>query len=263
MERLFGDYEELAFMAPLKDGSLPHNIQVTELYFKAGSMKNHAVAQQNYISSNYTHIVRDMEGFGVNVMVQMVASRDTDEGLSLSLSSNTDLILEMIRKVDEHKEPFMLLAQVHADMPFMELDAEISPEVFDLVVNNRDYDKTLFAVPNAAIPLQDYATAMHASSLIVDGGTLQIGIGSLGDAVAHACILRHRNNQDYRAVLDALTHQPTSLANDEGGFDEGLYVSTEMFVNGMVHLIEHDIVKRKVYDNLLLQQGINAGEIGH
>ena len=263
MERLFGDYEELAFLAPFKDGSLPHNIQVTELYFKAGSMKNNAVAQQNYISSNYTHIVRDMKGFGVNVMVQMVASRDTEEGLSLSLSSNTDLILEMIRKADDHKEPFMLLAQVHADMPFMELDAEISPEVFDLVVNNRDYDKTLFAVPNAAIPLQDYATAMHASSLIFDGGTLQIGIGSLGDAVAHACILRHRNNQDYRAVLDALTHQPTPLANDQGGFDEGLYVSTEMFVNGMVHLIEHDIVKRKVYDNLLLQQGINAGEIGH
>lgn len=263
MERLFGDYEELAFMAPFKDGSLPDNIQVTELYFKAGSMKNHPVAQQNYISSNYTHIVRDMEAVGVNVMVQMVAARESDEGLSLSLSSNTDLTLEMIRKGDEHKEPFMLLAQVHADMPFMELDAEVSPEVFDLVVNNRDYDKTLFAVPNAAVPLQDYATALHASSLIVDGGTLQIGIGSLGDAVAHACIVRHRNNQDYRAVLDELTHQKTSLASDDGTFDEGLYVSTEMFVNGMVHLIEHDIVKRKVYDNLLLQQGINAGEMDH
>jgi acyl-CoA hydrolase len=263
MERLFGDYEELAFLAPFKDGSLPQNIQVTELYFKAGSMKNHAVAQQNYISSNYTHIVRDMAGVGVNVMVQMVAARDTDQGLSLSLSSNTDLTLEMMEKVGEHDEPFMLLAQVHADMPFMELDAEVSPQAFDLVVDNRDYDKTLFAVPNAAVPLQDYATALHASSLIVDGGTLQIGIGSLGDAVAHACILRHRNNQDYRAVLDELTHQQTSLASDEGTFEQGLYVSTEMFVNGMVHLIEHDIVKRKVYDNLLLQQGINAGDIGH
>jgi acyl-CoA hydrolase len=263
MERLFGDYEELAFLAPFKDGSLPQNIQVTELYFKAGSMKNHAVAQQNYISSNYTHIVRDMAGVGVNVMVQMVAARDTDQGLSLSLSSNTDLTLEMMEKVSEHDEPFMLLAQVHADMPFMELDAEVSPQAFDLVVDNRDYDKTLFAVPNAAVPLQDYATGLHASSLIADGGTLQIGIGSLGDAVAHACILRHRNNQDYRAVLDELTHQQTSLASDDGAFDQGLYVSTEMFVNGMVHLIEHDIVKRKVYDNLLLQQGINEGEIGH
>ena len=34
-----------------------------------------------------------------------------------------------------------------------------------------------------------------------------------------------------------------------------------MFVNGMMHLIEQGIVKRQVYDNLLLQQGINDGKI--
>jgi acyl-CoA hydrolase len=261
MQRLFGDYEELAFLAPYRNDSLPHNIRVTELYFKAGSMKNHAVAQQNYISSNYTHIVRDMAGQGVNVMVQMVAARDTASGLSLSLSSNPDLTLELMDRMRELDRPFMLLAQVHDDMPFMELDAEVSPAAFDLIVRNPQYNRTLFAVPNAAVPLQDYATALHASSLIADGGTLQIGIGSLGDAVAHACIVRHRHNGDYQAMLRQLTHQATSLASDEGPFAEGLYVSTEMFVNGMMHLIEQGIVRRKVYDNLLLQQGINAGTI--
>jgi len=50
MERLFGDYEELAFMAPFKRGELPDNIKVSELYFKAGAMKTHAEAQQR--SSN-------------------------------------------------------------------------------------------------------------------------------------------------------------------------------------------------------------------
>ena len=39
MDRLFGDYEELAFLAPYRAGKLPHNIRVTEVYFKAGSMK--------------------------------------------------------------------------------------------------------------------------------------------------------------------------------------------------------------------------------
>jgi hypothetical protein len=34
-----------------------------------------------------------------------------------------------------------------------------------------------------------------------------------------------------------------------------------MFVNGMMHLIEQGIVKRKVYDHLALQRGLNAGEI--
>lgn len=261
MQRLFGNYEELAFIAPYRDDSLPANIQVTELYFKAGSMKNNSLAQQNYISSNYTHIVRDMDALGVNVMVQMVAARETTGGLSLSLSSNPDLTLEMMDMEREPDRPFMLLAQIHDDMPFMELDAEVSPDAFDLIVRNPQYNKTLFAVPNAAVPLQDYATALHASSLIADGGTLQIGIGSLGDAVAHACILRHRHNGEYRSILSQLTHQVTALAEDDGPFKEGLYVSTEMFVNGMMHLIENGIVKRKVYDNLLLQRGINEGEI--
>jgi acyl-CoA hydrolase len=261
MERLFGDYEELAFMQPQRDGSLPANIQLTELYFKAGSMKNLPSAQQNYISSNYTHIARDMYAFGVNVMVQQVAARETAEGLELSLSSNTDITLEIIDKAEENERPFVMLAQVHDDMPFMELDALVSPEAFDYVVRNPQYNRTLFAVPNSAVPIQDYATALHASTLVADGGTLQIGIGALGDAVAHACIVRQQHNAEYRQMTAGLTHQETALAEDAGLFEQGLYVSTEMFVNGMIHLIERGIVKRKVYDQLALQLGINSGAI--
>lgn len=261
MERLFGDYEELAFMQAVHGDGLPANIELSELYFKAGSMKKNSVAQQNYISSNYTHITRDMLGAGVNVMVQMVAARDTEQGLSLSLSSNPDISLEMAERVRELDRPVVFAAQVHADMPFMEHDAEISPEHFDWVVRNEEYDKTLFAVPNAAVPMKDYAAALHASTLIRDGGTLQIGIGSLGDAVAHACIIRQRENSTYRALVDELTHQHTELADEQGGFDQGLYVSTEMFVNGMMHLIEQGVVKKRVFDDLKIQEGLNSGEI--
>jgi len=261
MQRLFGDYEELAFLVPYRQNTLPDNIRVTEVYFKAGSMKNNPLAQQNYVSSNYTHIMRDVLAMGVNVMVQLVAARETESGLSLSLSCNPDLALELVDRPRDPERPLMLLAQVHDDLPFMELDAEVAPEAFDLIVRNPRYNKTLFAVPNAAVPLQDYATALHASSLIVDGGTLQVGIGALGDAVAHACLLRHSSNSQYCAMLQQLTRQANPLAGDLGPFNEGLYVSTEMFVNGMLRLIEQGIVKRKVYDNLLLQQGINAGQI--
>ena len=59
-ERLFGDYEELDFLKPMRAGTLPPNVQLTELYFKAGSMKQIGTAQRNYISSNYTHIARDV-----------------------------------------------------------------------------------------------------------------------------------------------------------------------------------------------------------
>lgn len=261
VERLFGDYEPLAYLEPLNAGVLPANIKVSEMYFRAGAMKNVAAAQQNYISSNYTHIARDMVGLGVNVLAQLVAARDTPQGTALSLSCNSDVSLELIEQLRERSMNFVTLAQVHPELPFMGHDAEVPTDAFDLIVRNPAYDKTLFAVPNNPVPLRDYATALYASSLVVDGGTLQIGIGSLGDAIAHVCILRQHQYKQYRAMLDAVSSDETRLASHTDTFDKGLYVCTEMFVNGMLHLIEEGVVKRRVYDNLVLQEGLNAGEI--
>ena len=263
MERLFGDYEELAFIKPVRSDTLPANIQVSELYFKAGSMKNVPSAQRNYISSNYTHIARDMFDAGANVLVQLVAARETPDGLSVSLSCNPDTGTELMEMYAGSGKTCISIGQVHSDLPFMEHDAEIGVDAFDLLVRNSAYDKTLFAVPNMAVPIQDYATGLHASTLVADGGTLQIGIGALGDAVAYSCILRQQHNSDYRAAVAALTHQQVAVACHGEPFDQGLYVSTEMFVNGMMHLIEQGVVKRKVYDNLALQLGLNSGAIGH
>ena len=260
-ERLFGDYEELAFYAPYRTGALPANVKVTELYFRAGSMVNRSGPQQNYISSNYTHIVRDMALHGVNVLVQLVAARETPNGLSLSLSCNTDLTLEILDRRRDHEHPFLCLAQVHDDLPFMELDAEVPPESFDFIVRNHAYNRSLFAVPNPAVPPRDYAMAVHASSLVADGGTLQVGIGSLGDALARACILRHHHSPRYQALLGQLSPPEPGIATENAPFREGLYISTEMFVNGMMHLIDEGIVRRRVYDNLVLQRGINEGRI--
>lgn len=262
IERMFGDYEGLAHLPDLRAGRLPPNVRVSELYFKAGSMKNVAGAQQAYISSNYTHIARDLCARGVNVLCQMLAYREDDRGLRLSLSCNPDTAGDLIEMLElERPGSYVALGQLHPDLPFMEHDAEIEPDSFTALLLNESCNRRLFAVPNAAVPQTDYATALHASSLVKDGGTLQIGIGSLGDAVAHALILRNRNNSDYRQLLTELAPTADVSLQHLGHFDDGLYVSTEMFVNGMQHLIEQDIVKRRVYDNLALQQGLNSGEI--
>jgi acyl-CoA hydrolase len=262
LERLFGDYEELDYVVPLKKGQLPANIRVSEYYFKAGSHKGHPLAQQGYVSSNYTHILRDMCAAGMNVLAQMVAARGEGADMTLSMSCNTDLTLELIERVERGELDVQFLGQVHDDLPYMEGEAEVPVAHFQGVVANPQYNKRLFAVPNAAVPLQDYATGLHASSLIVDGGTLQIGIGSLGDAVAQACVLRHENNAQYHEILQAITHQQCAAAEADGPFESGLYVSTEMFVNGMMHLIEKGIVARRVYDHLGLQTALNDGRIG-
>ncbi|MFK7975843.1 MAG: acetyl-CoA hydrolase/transferase C-terminal domain-containing protein [Halioglobus sp.] len=260
-ERLFGNYEELDYVKPQKKGALPDNIRVTEYYVRAGSHKGKPAAQQSYVSSNYTHILRDMCDAGVNVLAQMVAGSERNGELSLSLSCNTDLTLELFERVDSGQLNAYLTAQIHDDLPFMGGEAEVPAARFDAVVSNPKYNNTLFAVPNAAVPLQDYATGLHASSLIVDGGTLQIGIGSLGDAVAHACVLRHEKNTAYRDILKDITHQHTKAVAPDDPFNQGLYVSTEMFVNGMMHLIERGIIKRRVYDHVELQRGLNSGKL--
>jgi acyl-CoA hydrolase len=261
-ERLFGDYEELDYMAPLRRGALPPNIRASELYFKAGAMKGVASAQQGYISSNYTHIARDMCAAGVNVLCQMIAFRDDADGLRLSLSSNPDTATDLLEMLErERPGSYVALGQLHPEMPFMEHDAEVRPALFDALLRSEACNRRLFAVPNAAVPESDYAAALHASSLVPDGGTLQIGIGALGDAIAHALIVRHRDNDAYASLLARMAVDIADPLRHAEPFDRGLYVSTEMFVNGMLHLIEEGVVKRRVYDDLALQEGLNSGAV--
>lgn len=261
MERLFGDYEGLDYLSDLRAGRLPPNVEVSEFYVKAGSMKHVASAQQNYISSNYTHIARDICAAGVNVLCQLLAFRDTDDGMELSLSCNPDTAADVLDMLEESRPgAYVTLGQLHPDLPFMGNDALVEPGRFTALLRNPAWDRRLFAVPNAAVPLTDYATALHASTLVVDGGTLQIGIGALGDAVAQALILRHQQNDRYREMLEALHASPVGA--EASAFSTGLYVSTEMFVNGMLRLMQAGVVRRKVYDNLPIQQGLNSGAIG-
>src|SRR5918994_5688767 len=94
-ERLFGGYPELAYVDPLRRGDLPSNIRVSEFYFQAGSFLESPLAQQQYVSSNYTHVVRDLLDAGINVLAQLVAKTVEDGVPLLSLSCNPDLTLDL------------------------------------------------------------------------------------------------------------------------------------------------------------------------
>jgi acyl-CoA hydrolase len=118
----------------------------------------------------------------------------------------------------------------------------------------------VFAPPNNKVSPADYAIGLHASSLVADGGTLQIGIGSLGDAIAQALIVRDRHVAEYHRILEALC--PDGLQGRElGRFERGLYGCSEMFVNGFLKLIEAGIIRREVFNDTVLQQLLNCGAI--
>ena len=70
--RVFGDYPDLAYVKDLRGGGLPPNIEVCEFFMKTGDYLGNLSAQQNYISTNYTFVARDMAVQGMNVIAQAV-----------------------------------------------------------------------------------------------------------------------------------------------------------------------------------------------
>jgi acyl-CoA hydrolase len=258
VERVFGDYPDLEYVKDSRGGGLPPNIEVHEVFMKTGDYLGNSAAQQDHISSNYTHIARDMAVQGMNVIAQAVAARDDTDGLHLSLSSNPDVIFEGVEKFKAMGLPLMVIGVINRKMPFMPNTAEVRPDFFDVVVTDPAATHTLFGPPNNAVSSADYAIGLHASSLVADGGTLQIGIGSLGDSIAQALIVRDRHGDEYRRILDSLC--PDGLAGRElGRFDQGLYGCSEMFVNGFLKLIEAGIIRREVFGDAALQQVLNEG----
>ncbi|MCM2462846.1 acetyl-CoA hydrolase/transferase family protein [Pseudomonas sp. CG7] len=266
IERVFGDYPELDFLADLQRDSLPANIRVQQFFMQPGSLLHSTSAQQDYVSSNYSHAARDINAAGLNLVAQLVAS-DPEHPDRLSLSCNPDITLDllpMIAKRREAGETILMVGQVHSDLPYMPGDAEVGIDAFDLLIDEKD-SHTLFSTPNMPVGFQDHLIGLHASTLVRDGGTLQIGIGSMGDALTAALLARQADNAGYQALLaDLNLSQWAQLIEHEGGvepFAKGLYGCSEMFVNGLLALAEAGIIRRKVYPDEATQERANAGTL--
>ncbi len=67
---------------------------------------------------------------------------------------------------------------------------------------------TLFSTPNMPVGFQDHFIGLHASTLVRDGGTLQIGIGSMGDALTAALLARQADNAAYQPAADGSGSEP-------------------------------------------------------
>src|SRR5690242_15450490 len=67
IDRLFGDYPDLAYAEAQRQGRLPPNIRVVEFFFLAGRWLHVPSAQQNYVSANYTHAASYLLAAGLNV----------------------------------------------------------------------------------------------------------------------------------------------------------------------------------------------------
>jgi acyl-CoA hydrolase len=250
-ERVFGGYPPLAYAEAIRAGTLPPNVIVDEFFLQAGVWLNSPYAQQHYISANYTHALAAVLDRGVNVVAQLVAHRND----AFSLSCNPDLTLDLLALRRDGKANFVFAGETNSELPFMGGDAAVAAGEFDLMLQNPALDFPLFAPPREPIALADYAAGLHAATLVPDGGTLQIGIGSLGDAVAQALVLRHKQNADFRHILQKLS---PAIPRELGPFAAGLYACTEMLVEGLLDLHRAGILKREV-DGAVLHAGFFVG----
>jgi hypothetical protein len=246
IDRLFGGYPDLAYTQPLREGRLPPNIRVIEFFFLAGQWLHVAAAQQNYISANYTHAASYLLSAGLNVITQLVAKRVVDGVPRYSLSCNTDTTLEVLKARHEGRALFKLVAQVNSELPFMPGAGDLPPDEFSAVLDGPETDFPLFAPPSEPISDTKYAIGLHAAGLVRDGGTLQIGIGQIGDALAQGLVIRHRDNARFCEFMKRLSPASPLPLLETSAFETGLYGLSEMVTEAFLALIEAGILKREV-----------------
>ncbi|HMM92890.1 acetyl-CoA hydrolase/transferase C-terminal domain-containing protein, partial [Bradyrhizobium sp.] len=244
IDRLFGGYPDLAYANALHAGELPPNIEVIEFFFLAGKWLRVPYAQQHYISANYTHAASYLLTRGLNVVTQLVAKRVVDGRTRYSLSCNTDTTLDILRARNEGRASFRLIGQVNSELPFMPGAGDLAADEFSAVLDSPATDFPLFAPPAEPVSDTKYAIGLHAASLVPDGGTLQIGIGQVGDALAQGLIVRHRNGAQFHALMKRLA--PANEPAQTGPFAKGLYGVSEMLIEAFLGLIDAGILRREV-----------------
>src|ERR1700688_4108337 len=219
IDRLFGGYPDLAYADALHAGALPPNVQVIEFFFLAGSWLHVPFAQQHYISANYTHAASYLLARGLNVVAQLVAKREVDGVARYSLSSNTDTTLDILRARAQGAASFKLIGQVNCALTLMPGAGDLPAEQFSAVLDSPATDFPLFAPPSEPITDTKYAIGLHAAGLVRDGGTLQIGIGQVGDALAQGLIVRHRDNAQFHEIMKRLAPDAPVGAENNGPFE--------------------------------------------
>ncbi len=265
LQRLFPTYPEPAYVAALRRNELPANIGVNEFFLQAGAWLTNKRVQRDYTSLNYAHVAAHLERIGINVFAQLLAPGIGRDENRVSLSSNTDITLDMAPYVDACRRtgrPIAVAGELNSNLPFMPGAASIARDHYDVLLEPEGPAYDLFAPPKEIVSLADYAMALHAATMIKDGGTLQIGIGSFSDALTHALVLRHTNNHAFRALIEKLG-EPLPPDAELEPFSRGLYGCTEMLVDGYLTLRRAGILSRRVPTpeggNALLHAGFFVG----
>lgn len=268
-ERIFAGVPDFDYMKDFRKGTLPPNVQLYEFYCKPGSNLKNTHYQMNHLSNHYTHVPRCARTMKCNVGTMLVASIEVDGKRMYSAACNPDITLETHAFMMEDRangRKNVVIAEANTNMPFMYGDAVMSPEDFDIVLHGEEFNYNLFAPPKDPVAPVDHMIGLNVSPLIKDGGTIQVGIGALGDAIAAGLIMRNQHNREFNEIIEksGLLENNRELIKEWGGtgtFEQGLYGASEMFIDPFMQMYKNNILKRKVYDSAPLMKLLNSGKI--
>lgn len=260
-ERLFDAYPALEYAQDIRSGALPENIRVVDFFLQPGQWLTAPLAQQNYTSLNYTHALDTLIREEVNLILQLVSPLEQEAGPAqrYSLSCNPDISADLLDRRRSGAMQIISVGQVNRALPFMRGDADRPASDFDFILSGDAFEFPLFSPPNKPASLNDYAIGLQVARLIPDAGSLQIGIGSIGDAITHSLLLRQQQNPLFQQLSTALDGaRPTPEDTHIAPFEEGVYGVTEMLVEGFLELIRSGIMKREV-DGAVVHAGFFIG----
>ncbi|MGB3225570.1 MAG: acetyl-CoA hydrolase/transferase C-terminal domain-containing protein [Desulforhopalus sp.] len=269
VDRIFEGTPEFHYMHDFRTRQLPKNVEIFEFFNKAGGYMETPEAQRNHLNSNYTHVIRDAMDFGCNVFGQLISCREINGKTMYSMGCNTDICIEAIKELHKMRakgSKVAIIGEVNTMLPFMYGDAVCAGDNYDMLLHGPEFNYPLFGPPKESVSLRDHAIGLHVSALVKDGGTLQVGIGALGDAIAAGLSMRQNENEEYNRVLKTtgIADKYSDLIEKIGGtgkFQQGLYGSSEMFVDAFFQLYKSGVLKRKVYDSIPIMKLINSGKL--
>ncbi len=269
-KKILTDYEDPLYEIAREHQQLPANIKVIEFFLTPGLYLHNKTAQQDYISTSYSNAVNDLLQYSINVVAQLV-SHTSEKTNEYSLSCNTDLFTDLVTALkakNQDTKNIAIVAEVNNKLPFMTGEAVIDESVFTDIIDSGQYH-ALFAATNPRLTPQDHMIGLYTSALIKDGGCIQVGFGKRGDAIANALIFRQKNNESYHQLMLKklkLREKFSSIIISDGSldkFEQGLYASTEMLSDCIMHLFHEKIVKKKVYDEPVTGEKLQSGKVIH
>ncbi len=270
-KRMWKDYPIHEYFNMVREKDLPPNIHIYELYDKSGAILNEPLMQQNYCNFHYTLIVRDLIVRGVNVAAGLFAKRINENGeIIISGGSNTGLVFDAARtlkKLGEEGKKTAVIGEISNGMPFMYGDdTKNQDDLLEFMLDDPKYDFDLFSVPKPSVSMINHIIGFYSSTLLKDGGTLQIGIGAMADGIVNSIIMRHDRNDEYNEILNetGVIEKFGEVITNCGGterFIDGLHANSEMLVEPFLTLLKKKILKRKIYDHWGIQKLVNQKKI--